>query len=196
MSQCVLRPWVCDLSMMQQSVLITGVRGPDGIAKDHTAKLLLRWMRRCILYSAMDKRELLTPHEDGGGSFTGPVVAYGDLTLDSGYWQHAMDDVVTDYLRCVDELAAPLSTALYARRRDSRLQIPGRGDSYMVAPDVSKNRKRRAPKPGKRSKDGLPARRQPRAVVSERRSHCCESHAGVSCGAADAMNEIHPGFFE
>lgn len=100
----VLRPWVCELTMMQQSVLIAAVRGPDGIPKDHTAKLLLRWMRRCILYSAMDKRELLTPHEDGGGSFTGPVVAYGDLRLDNGYWQHAMDDVVSDYLRCVDEI--------------------------------------------------------------------------------------------
>jgi hypothetical protein len=100
----VLRPWVCDLTMMQQSVLITAVRGPDGLPKDHVAKLMLRWMRRCILYSAMDKRELLTPYDPGGGSFTGTSVAYDSPKLDCGFWQPAMDDVVSDYLRCVDEI--------------------------------------------------------------------------------------------
>ena len=48
MSKCVLQPWVLNLTYMQQSVLITSVRGPDGIRKDHVAKLLLRWLRRCF----------------------------------------------------------------------------------------------------------------------------------------------------
>jgi hypothetical protein len=100
----VLRNWVCELTMMQQSVLIAAVRGPDGLPKDHVAKLMLRWLRRCVLYSAMDKRELLTPYEDGGGSFTGPSIAYGCFDLDGGYWQTAMDAVVKQYLRCVDEI--------------------------------------------------------------------------------------------
>jgi len=90
--------------MMQQSVLIAAVRGPDGLPKDHVSKLMLRWMRRCVLYSAMDQRELLTPYEPGGGSFTGPSIAYDSLKLDNGHWQHAMDDVVSAYLRCVDEI--------------------------------------------------------------------------------------------
>ena len=52
---CVLQDWVLELTMMQQSVLIAAVRGPDGIAKNHVAKLLLRWYRRCILKSAFDQ---------------------------------------------------------------------------------------------------------------------------------------------
>jgi len=43
---------------MQQSVLLTAVRGPDGLPKYHSSKYLLRWYRRCILLSAMDGRVL------------------------------------------------------------------------------------------------------------------------------------------
>jgi hypothetical protein len=101
---CVLQEWVCDLTMMQQSVLIAAVRGPDGIRKDHVAKLLLRWMRRCVLYSAMDRRVLMNPYDLGGGSFTGPSIDYRSPDLDRGYWQEAMQNLVNDYLRAVDEL--------------------------------------------------------------------------------------------
>ena len=68
----VLQPWVRELSMMQQTVLLTATRGPDGIYKDHMVKVLLRWFRRCVLYSAMDHRVLDDPYKLGGGSFTGP----------------------------------------------------------------------------------------------------------------------------
>lgn len=97
----VLLPWVCKLPMMQQSVLIAAVRGPDGIQKDHVAKLLLRWLRRCTLYSAMDTRELTTPWEKGGGSFTGPSIP-SDLV--PRLYNQYMQKLVKDYLRCVDEL--------------------------------------------------------------------------------------------
>lgn len=86
---------------MQQSVLITAVRGPDGLPKDHISKLLLRWLRRCILFSAMDRRELLTPYETGGGSFTGPSIPPPQTI---GEWGDDMQDLVTDYLRRVDEM--------------------------------------------------------------------------------------------
>lgn len=64
--------WVQHLTLMQQSVLFAAIRAPDGIRKDHPIKVLMRWYRRCILLSAFDGRTLLSPFEDGGGSFTGP----------------------------------------------------------------------------------------------------------------------------
>lgn len=69
----VLQDWVQRLSFMQQSVLISAVRGPDGARKRHPAKNILRWYRRCVLLSAFDGVALLAPDMAGGGSFTGPV---------------------------------------------------------------------------------------------------------------------------
>lgn len=69
----VLQPWVEDLSFMQQSVLITSIRGCDGLAKYHVSKFLLRWLRRCVLYSAFAKRALTDPYEDDKGNFTGKI---------------------------------------------------------------------------------------------------------------------------
>lgn len=66
----VFQPWVEKLTFMQQSVLITAVRGPDGIPKDHIVKVLLRWYRRCILYSAFGHKIITDPYTKGGGSFT------------------------------------------------------------------------------------------------------------------------------
>lgn len=104
----VLQDWVQGLSFMQQSVLISAVRGPDGIHKDHVAKLLLRWFRRCVLVSAFDGRALTTPLDGGGGSFTGPSLkTLAPDTIEgrtSGDWPERMDALVKDYLRTVDEL--------------------------------------------------------------------------------------------
>ncbi len=77
----VLQDWVQDLTYMQQSVLITACRGPDGIKKDHIAKVLCRWLRRCFLLSAFDGKVLESPFERGGGSFTGPCVWEGKEDL-------------------------------------------------------------------------------------------------------------------
>lgn len=89
----VLQDWVCRLTFMQQSVLITAVRGPDGIFKDHHVKVLMRWLRRSILICAFDKRAHNGPYEPCGGKFTGAC-------------PHDIDMVQygRDYLRYVDEL--------------------------------------------------------------------------------------------
>lgn len=98
MPKSVLQPWVMDLTLMQQAVLLTAIRGPDGIRKDHVAKVILRWYRRCILVTAFEGWSLGQTVQDaykpGGGSFTGPcdVNVHGDL-----------DAVVDGYLRTVDE---------------------------------------------------------------------------------------------
>ncbi len=75
----VTQPWVHALPFMQQTVLLTAVRGPDGIAKYHPSKFLLRWFRRCMLLSAMDGKALTNPYDNNGGSFTGPSFDAGPL---------------------------------------------------------------------------------------------------------------------
>src|SRR5258708_5325855 len=52
----VTQPWVHHLSMMQQGVILSAIRGPDGIGKNHVSKLLLRWYRRSIIMCAFDHR--------------------------------------------------------------------------------------------------------------------------------------------
>jgi hypothetical protein len=39
----VTQDWVNNLTFMQQSVLLSAIRGPDGFAKFHKAKPLIRW---------------------------------------------------------------------------------------------------------------------------------------------------------
>ncbi len=98
----VLQPWVSRLTLMQQTVLLTAIRGPDGVSKYGPTKMLLRWYRRCMLLSAMDKRVLSTPYEAGGGSFTGPSL-YRQSGDPEG-WQLPMDDLVGSYLRELDAI--------------------------------------------------------------------------------------------
>jgi len=98
----VTQAWTHDISMMQQSVLLAAIRGPDGTPKyGGGAKMLLRWYRRCVLLSAMDGRVLADPIESNGGSFTGPSLQ-GTDDLDS--WEDRMQEHVNDYLRNVDAL--------------------------------------------------------------------------------------------
>lgn len=99
--KAVTQEWTHALSMMQQTVLLTAVRGPDGVAKYAGVKLLIRWYRRCVLLSAMDRRVLATPYEEGGGSFTGQSF---DNPPEDGLWELAMDEVVDRYLREVDSM--------------------------------------------------------------------------------------------
>lgn len=104
----VIQPWVNDISMMQQTVLLTAVRGPDGMPKYCAAKFLLRWFRRCVLLSAMDGKTLSDPCSRNGGSFTGPSCdnsyesSDGDV-VEKG-WEHALEDadVLGKYLRELD----------------------------------------------------------------------------------------------
>ena len=92
-----LQDWVMRLPVMQQSVLIAAVRGPDGIRKDHVVKVLCRWLRRSFLVRAFERDECWNPYTPGGGSFTGPcVIAEGAMG--------GVDQALDEYLRCVDEL--------------------------------------------------------------------------------------------
>lgn len=88
--------------MMQQTVLLTAVRGPDGLPKYHPAKYVLRWYRRCILLSAMDGHVLTNPYDENGGSFTGPSINANAITLTN--WREGMNERITEYLRALDEV--------------------------------------------------------------------------------------------
>lgn len=49
---CVFQDWLFDLTMQQQSVLVLGCRGPDGIAKFHPTKVLVARYRATVLKAA------------------------------------------------------------------------------------------------------------------------------------------------
>lgn len=98
----VLQDWVTNLPFMQQSVLISAMRGPDGVEKLHKSKMLARWLRRCIVISAFDRRALDNPYEKGGGSYTGPSYSNGEFS--SVPWEEHMNAVARDYLSSIDSL--------------------------------------------------------------------------------------------
>jgi hypothetical protein len=114
----VLQDWVQNLTFMQQTVLLTAVRGPDNIPKYGPTKYLLRWYRRCILRSSLDNGMVIDNpwRDDVGGSFMGPSITRSNSTpylytfgaqacgSDRDTWEDAMDDVVSSYLREVDAL--------------------------------------------------------------------------------------------
>lgn len=97
----VTQDWVQGLTLMQQTVLLTAIRGPDGMPKYGGVKMLLRWYRRCVLLSAMDGRVLDNPIDKNGGSFTGPSLQ-GEDDLDP--WCDRMMVHVNAYLRELDAI--------------------------------------------------------------------------------------------
>lgn len=99
----VLQGWVMELTYMQQTVLLTAIRGADGMRKHHEAKPLMRWYRRCILVSAMDGRVLHTPDEPGGGSFTGPIPC-GQVGQETVHWSVRIQESVRNFLAARDEV--------------------------------------------------------------------------------------------
>lgn len=95
----VTQEWTWGIPMMQQTVLLTAVRGPDGLPKYGAVKLLLRWFRRCVLLSAIDGKVLDNPCDSNGGSFTGPSIG-----PPLNYWEKAMNSHVDAYLRDLDAI--------------------------------------------------------------------------------------------
>lgn len=49
----VVRPWVSDLSYKMQAVLLSALRGPDGIPKEDICKKFTRNLRGVILFPAI-----------------------------------------------------------------------------------------------------------------------------------------------
>lgn len=113
----VTQPWVHELSFMQQAVLLSAVRGPDGHTKYGPVKMILRWYRRCLLLSAFDGIVLERPYIIGGGSFTGPSINKTENTINgftkyNGYatWQDAMNQQMDEYMQVQDGLPLHFQT--------------------------------------------------------------------------------------
>jgi hypothetical protein len=76
----VLQDWTRRLTLMQQAVLLTAVRGPDGVRRDHPTKLIIRFFRRCFLHTGMEEvKTRWVPYNSKtepswGISFTGPSI--------------------------------------------------------------------------------------------------------------------------
>lgn len=103
----VTQEWTHHLPMMQQTVLLTAVRGPDGVGKYHPSKYMLRWFRRCTLLCALERTVIETPYDLRGGSFTGPSYAppmAKDGVAEDHDWRPYMDKVFAGYLKSLDEL--------------------------------------------------------------------------------------------
>ena len=104
----VTQQWTHALTFMQQTVLLTAVRGPDGLPKYGGCKFLLRWFRRCVLLSALDKKVIDNPYDDNGGSFTGPSYSDRDVLLNRNFpieaWEIHMGEIVASYLRELDAI--------------------------------------------------------------------------------------------
>lgn len=105
----VTQPWTHSISFMQQTVLLTAVRGPDGLPKYSGVKFLLRWYRRCILVSSLDNKILDLPCNPGksntdGGSFMGPSYDYNEPGMAGVPWQKVMDGIVSQYLKELDAI--------------------------------------------------------------------------------------------
>lgn len=102
----VVQYWLCTLPFMQQAVLLSAIRGPDGAPKFHPCKPLMKWYRRCIVLCAMDGKSFVDPFTPGGGSFTGPSKSVDptDLNHAVSQWPLYMVPVVDAYLEARDEL--------------------------------------------------------------------------------------------
>ena len=106
----VTQAWTHELTWMQQGVLLTCVRGPDGYTKEGPVKLLQRWLRRCIIVGAFEGGKTFTdPVEPGGGSFTGPSLVNNAGLAAKTYWQSSnwemgMDQIVDLVIYETDEL--------------------------------------------------------------------------------------------
>jgi hypothetical protein len=89
----VMQDWTLHLTFMQQTVLLTAIRGPDGLRKNSPAKPLLRAYRRTILVSSLDGCALPDPWAPGGGSFMAPLPHTASL-----------HDAMADFIRGADEM--------------------------------------------------------------------------------------------
>jgi hypothetical protein len=125
MNRPATQDWVHGVSIMQQSVLLSAIRGCDGMPKFHKHKALVKWYRRCVLISAFDGVALTDPFAPGGGSFTGPIA---DLRA----WRDAGPHPVTEY----DHRCSLLQKAT-DDFMDSRDELPAHyRDHFMHAAEV------------------------------------------------------------
>ena len=120
MNKPATQDWVHGISIMQQSVLLSAIRGCDGMPKRHKHKPLVKWYRRCVLLSAFDGRALTEPFSPGGGSFTGPIA---DLTV----FRDTAPHPISEYDHCCNLLQRATDDFI-----DSRDELPAHYTTHFM----------------------------------------------------------------
>lgn len=59
----VLQPWLSNLSLKNQTLLLSAIRGPDGVAKNNKVKDVLKFYRACVLKEADNLSGFMDFHE-------------------------------------------------------------------------------------------------------------------------------------
>lgn len=111
-----IQSWVTELTVMQQSTLLSAIRGPDTADNSDSVKPIVRWLRRCVLESAFDKGVLDNPSDSRGGVFTGPsyipdkcdCATFGGGVVQiyhkQNLWEARMNQIVVKYTHAMDYL--------------------------------------------------------------------------------------------
>lgn len=95
----ILPDWMIKLPMQQQSVLILGLRGPDGIRKNHPMKDLQRHYRGTVLKAAKFGRSLKLGEKADSFMSMEYICNPGDFDL----WPK-WTEMIKEYFYYIDEL--------------------------------------------------------------------------------------------
>lgn len=93
----VLQPWLSNIPLREQGVLVITLRGPDGVPKEHGAKNIVRAIRGCIMVPGATGAPLLPGQNLPDDSF---MQMYRIGHVDEGPWQEA----TLAFFRAWDEL--------------------------------------------------------------------------------------------
>lgn len=93
-AKSVLQPWVEQISLRQQGVLLGAIRGPDGVRKESPAKVILRNLRGCTMNSGRELKPMAL-----GTFFAGDTYMRTVEIADPVLWM----EVVGTFLSDIDE---------------------------------------------------------------------------------------------
>lgn len=99
--ESVLHDWVHTLPFQQQALLMTGMRGPDGLPKRCTAKFIIRYLRGVVLKAAGDWNGESNNDFMWGNYYNWPT-HIKDFWADHDHYPHHF---IMDLLHCCEVVA-------------------------------------------------------------------------------------------
>ena len=82
----VLQDWVNTITRRKQGVLILALRGPDGFAKEHANKDIIRTLRACVMNSGREGTAMQL-----GQAYASDKFMRMDLIADKAIWEITLD---------------------------------------------------------------------------------------------------------
>lgn len=104
----LLQPWVDELPLQQQAVLVLACRGPDGYEKMHPCKDVIRAIRGCVMLAAYYGRSLTLNDRDDLFMRVGPITretSAGEWDAVVSNWSHANDGYPIHFFQHVMQAA-------------------------------------------------------------------------------------------